>query len=95
MVGALFFGIAMGLVAAYQCQGETIVKECDDPKKALQTLAIRLAESSYNLETQTETLHTFKPPFNLWLGGRIYILPEGRMLRIVGPAYVLKKLRNV
>lgn len=95
LVGSLFFGIVMGLVAAYFYRGEIIDKECEDAKKVLQTLAVRLAENRYNLETQTEALHTFKPPFDRWLGGRIYILSEGRMLRIVGPAYVLKKLRNV
>lgn len=94
-VGSLFFGIVMGLVAAYYYRGEIIVRECDDPKKLLQTLAVRLAENRYNLESQTEALHTFKPPFDRWLGGRVYIISEGLKLRIVGPAYVMKKLRNV
>lgn len=95
LVGAIFFGIVMGLFAAKFYQGEIIVKECDDLKKALATLAVRLAENRYNLETQTETLHTFKPPLQYWIGGRVYIISEGLTLRIVGPTYVLKKLRNV
>lgn len=95
LVLPLFFGIVAALITAYFYQGESIVKECDDPKKALATLAVRLAENRYNLETQTETLHTFKPPLQYWIGGRVYIISEGLTLRIVGPTYVLKKLRNV
>lgn len=93
-VSALFFGVVMGLVAAYFYQGETVVKACDDTQKTLAMLAVRLAENRYNLETQTESLHTFKPPFDRFLGGRIYIILDGPTLRIVGPTYVLKKLRD-
>jgi len=92
---ALFFGVAMGLVSAYFYKGETVVKESDDPKKVLQNVAARLAENRYNLESHTESLHTFKPPMQYWIGGGVYVQLEERTLRIVGPSYVLKKLKDV
>jgi len=90
---ALFFGIVMGLLLAYWNKGETIVKDSDDPKKVLETVTARLAENKYNLESQTESLHTFKSPN--FIGGRVYVQREERTLRIVGPSYVLKKLKDV
>jgi hypothetical protein len=92
---SLFVGICMGFVAANHLKGESFVKEYGDPKKAMQTLAVLLVGCGYSLEAQTETLHTFKPPFSCWLGGRISLLAEGQTVQIVGPHTILKQLREV
>lgn len=94
-VFSIFLVIVGSLLGAYRHQGETIVKESDDPKKMLQALVVRLAENGYTFETQTESIHTFKPPFYYWVAGRVYILSEEKILRIVGPTSVLEKLRDV
>lgn len=87
-------GIIAGCVVAFLFKGETVVREGDDPRKMLQVFEGRLAELGYKLIGQVDSLSTFKSDaFLAKSGGCVYVHCEGQTLRIVGPWYVVNKLR--
>lgn len=96
-LGAALVAVAGGLVFANLCHGETILRRSNDLKALFRAIEVSLAERGYKLEIKTEALVIYarnsSPP--QWLKVGVYLLPDEETLRIVGPAYVLKHLREV
>jgi|GEM_PF-5216781 len=93
LVPFALFGSIMGLVGAYMYKGESLFIQSRDTKLTPETLAVRLAESRYNLESDTAAMRTYTPPIPFWLGGRVYVQSDNSTVWVVGPAYVINRLR--
>lgn len=82
-------------LVAHVDRDDTFSRACEDKEKVVEDFAIRLAENGYSLESRTNTLVTFKPPWHEFFAGRVYAVLESDAVSIVGPLRVLKKLRSV
>jgi hypothetical protein len=69
LIFSIICGVIIGLFTGYQFKGDTMVRKCEDQKKLLHNLTVRLTENRYSLESQTESLFTFKLPVTRWGGG--------------------------
>lgn len=92
--------IPAAAIYAYLYKGDTLSRSSQEKDKFLERLTIRLAENGYSLESQTDTLITFKPSWKvIFTSGvidKIYVVTESDVVKIVGPSFFLKKnLKNL
>lgn len=80
---------------AYLYKGDMLLWSIQEKGKFLERLTIRLAENGYSLESQTDTLVTFKPSWKvIFISGiidKIFVVIESNTFKIVGPSFFLKK----